>query len=91
MHVRVSKDANADGITKVALKGGSASKPTVLVKGTGAGLPLPATLSGSEFFDQDTEVIVQLHPSTPDSCWTSSFGPLSTKKNTGTQFKAIAQ
>jgi hypothetical protein len=27
----------------------------------------------------------------PDSCWNSSFDVLSTKKNDGRQFKAIAQ
>lgn len=62
----------------------------MLVKGKGAALPLPAPLSGSEFFDQDTEVIVQFHSSTPDRCWTSSFDAPDTKKNDGIQFKAIA-
>jgi hypothetical protein len=88
---RTHLDGNAYGITKVALKGGDAGKPKVLVKGRGATLPLPVPLSMFEFFDQDTEIIVQLHSSTPDSCWSSSFDLLSTKKNTATQFKAIDQ
>jgi hypothetical protein len=84
-------DGNADGITKLAVKGGGAGKPKVLVKGKGVALPLPAPLSGTEFFDQDTQVIIQLHSSTPDNCWSSSFDSSSTKKNDGSQFKAVAQ
>ena len=51
------------------------------MKGKGASVPLSAPLSSITYFDQDTEVIVQLHASTPDSCWTSTFSRLSTKQS----------
>lgn len=60
-------------------------------QGNGSGLAAAGTLSGTEFFDQDTQVIIQRHSNTPDNCWSSSFDSSSTKKNDGTQFKAIAQ
>ena len=81
---------NAAGITSVKLIGGNAGKPKVQVKGKGAGLPLPAALSGSEFFDQDPSVIVQLNSSSPSACWSSTFVASGTTKNTATQFTAKA-
>ena len=81
-------NGNADGVSKVQLKGGAAGKPQVQVQGKGATLPLPAPTSGIEFFDQDPAVIVQLHSSSPANCWSSTFGGQSTKKNDGGQFKA---
>jgi len=85
-----NKDGNDGGITKVAFKGGDAGKPSLQVAGKGISLPLPAPISGSEFFDQDTAVIVQLHSSSPVACWSSTFDGSSTKKNDGVQFKATA-
>ena len=79
---------NTDGITKLSLKSGAAGKSKLQVKASGAALPLPAPISGTEFFDQDTEVVVQLHSSSPANCWTSAF--TTTKKNDGSQFKAGA-
>jgi hypothetical protein len=45
-------------------------------------------VSGTQFFDQDTAVIVQLYSSSPANCWSSSFDTSSTKKNDGQEFKA---
>jgi hypothetical protein len=80
---------NGNGITKASLKAGASGKSKVQVKGAGAFLPLPVPISGTEFFDQDTQVVVQLHSSSPVNCWSSTFGPASTKKNDGVQFKAV--
>ena len=77
-----------DGVVGLKFKGGDAGKPSLQLAGKGAALPLPAPVSGSQYFDHDTEVIVQLHASIPDDCWSSTFGPLSAKKNDGIQFRA---
>src|SRR5262249_180931 len=77
---------NADGITKVLLRGGVAGAPKVQMQAKGASLPLPAPVSGTRFFDQDTAVIVQLYSSVPANCLWSSF--TTAKKNDGQQFKA---
>ena len=82
------KDGSSDGITKMVLKGGGAGRPLIKLRGKGSSLRLPAPLSGTEFFDQDTAVILQLRSTTPANCWSSSFDGSSTKKNDGGQFKA---
>lgn len=84
-----SKTPISDGLTKVTHKGGVADRPKVRVIGKGLGLPVPAPVSGSRFFAQDTAVIVQLHSSTSANCWASTFDPSSTKKNDGEQFRAV--
>ena len=60
-----NRSGSVDGITKAQLKGGAAGKPQVQVQAKGASLPMPAPVSGTEFFDQDPAVIVQLHSSRP--------------------------
>lgn len=73
------------GITKIKLKAGAAGKSKVLVKAKGAAIPLPAPISGTEFFDQDTTVRVQLF-SSAGACWDSTFtAPASS--NSSDQFK----
>jgi Tol biopolymer transport system component len=84
-----NKGGNGDGITKAQLKGGAPGKPQVRVQAKGTSLPMPAPISGTEFFDQDPAVIVQLYSSSPAKCWSSTFDMLSTKKNDGVQFKAV--
>jgi len=76
------------GVTKLLLLGGAAGTPSVQLRSKGTGLPLPAPLNGSTYFDQDTEVILQLHRSNPVDCWSSSFVAVNTSKNDGSQFKA---
>ena len=83
-----NNDGNADGITQLLIKGGDPTQSKLQVKGKGASLPAPTPISGTEFFDQDTAVIVQLYSSFPVSCWSSTFGTSTTKKNDETQFKA---
>jgi hypothetical protein len=76
------------GVQKAALKTGAVDKTKVQIKAKGTKLPLPIPLSGTETFDQDSAVIVQLINSTTSTCWTSSF--TSNSKNDGEQFKAKA-
>jgi hypothetical protein len=83
-----NRAGNAAGITKVLLKSGEAGKAKVLVRGAGAALPLPAAASATEFFDQDPAVIVQLHATSPPSCWSSAFA--TAKRNDDSHFKATA-
>jgi hypothetical protein len=78
---------NSEGVTAVKFKGGAAGKPYLQVAGRGAGLPLPFPISPTAFFAQDPLVTVQFH-SGPATCFSTSFPPSGTKKNTGTQFKA---
>ena len=85
-----NKTGSAAGITKVKFKSGAAGKPSLFVAGRGAALPLPAPVSATEFFDQDSSVTVQLHGSAPAMCWSSTFAPSATKKNDAATFKALA-
>lgn len=83
-----SRDGNGYGINKVLVKGGAAGRPSVQVAGKAGNLPVPAPFSVSEYFDQDTQLIVQLHSSSPASCWESSYGIANTTANDGSSFKA---
>jgi len=76
---------NSDGITKLALVGGAA--PSIQLKAKGASLALPLPVSDSEFFAQDTAVLVQLY-SSAGTCWSSSFDSSSTRSNSMSGFKA---
>jgi len=77
-----------DGIRKLQLKPGIAGKSKIKLTAAGSNLPLPAPDSLSEFFDQDTTVIVQLR-SSDDECWTSSFAVgTGTRVNTPAAFKS---
>ena len=80
---------DVDSGTKMVLKGGAAGTPRALFKQRMPALPAP--VSGTQFFNQDTAVIVQLFSSTPANCWTSSFDQSATTKNTGTRFKAATR
>ena len=81
-----NKTGNDDGLTQLKFKGGDPGRPSLQVSGKGASLPLPAPFGPTELFDQDTEVVIQLHASDPDACWSSTF--LTHKKNDGESFKA---
>jgi len=87
--VYVDQIGAAEGITRVFLRGGGSGKAKVQVGGKGSTLPLPAPLSGTQFFNVDTAVIVQLRSSAPAHCWSSRFAALNTKKNDGTRFRAV--
>ena len=72
------------------LRGGDAGKGALLVKGVGAGLPLPGPkLAGIPYLDADPGVTVQLHESSTGNCWESSVAAADVQKNTETQFKAL--
>lgn len=79
---------NTGGVTKVKLKGGAAGKPLIKLAGGGSSLVLPAPVSGTQFFNQDTALIVQLSRTDAATCWISTFSTAGTKRNTGTEFKA---
>lgn len=83
-----NKVGNAAGIAALAFKGGPAGKPKLSLKARGAALALPAPVNGSEYFDQDESIIVQLHNDAPANCWSSTFDGAATKSNEATQFKA---
>jgi hypothetical protein len=85
-----NKGGNPDGMTMVTLKGGAAGKPLIKVTGQGSNLVLPAPVSGTKFFNQDTAVIVQVSRTDTATCWSSTFSATGTKTNNGTQFKAVS-
>lgn len=85
------KLGHRDGITKIDLRGGIAGRPRVLVQGAGVSLQMPQPFSGTEFFDQDPAVIVQLHASSPASCWSSTFDVADVTRNSATQFSAVSR
>lgn len=86
-----SKLGNADGVTKVALKGGAAGKPMLQFAGKGASLDLPTPVSGAAYFAVDTAVTVQLHRDDDSRCWTNRYEAASVKKNDAEQFKAATR
>ena len=82
------KAGTEDGVTKMQLNTGAAGKSKVQVVAKGTSIPMPTPISMTEFFDQDTEVIVQLINDETSTCWTSAF--TTNTKNDGVQFKAKA-
>jgi hypothetical protein len=76
-----------DSVTKAQLKPNAAGKSSVALQAKGANLTLPTPISVTEYFDQDTNVTVQL-VSESGICWSASFAAGTTKKNDGVQFKA---
>ena len=84
-----NKGANASGVVSVVGKSGIAGKGRLVVKGAGTKLLMPAPLSATELFDQDTEVVVQMRALDSGACWESVFGTGTARKNTGTVFKAV--
>jgi len=79
------KTLTNDGVQKVTLKIGAAGKAKADFKAKGMNLPTPAPFSGSQFFEQDPAVTVQLINNN-GTCLTTEFtGPA--QKNDGQQFK----
>ncbi|HYD50207.1 MAG TPA: hypothetical protein VEB21_17750 [Terriglobales bacterium] len=85
------KSGSQQGLIKLNFKGGIAGKPSLTVAAKGANLPLPEPALPGRYFDQDAAVTIQLHDTTLDRCWSSSFDTTDTKKNDGVQFKAVAR
>ncbi len=75
--------AAQNGLAKIILKGGSASK--VIIKGKGSALDLDA---GTLPLDAGGDVIVQLGNDDNSNCWESSFPSASIGTNTDSGFKA---
>lgn len=75
------------GIRKLQLRAGALGKTKVKLSAGGASLALPGPFSGSEFFDLDTTVTVQLHAGA-STCWSTEFVAAGTSTNTSAGFKA---
>ena len=78
------KAGSQNGATKIALKAGTEGRSTLQF--AAKGLALPAPVSASELFDQDSRVIVQLVNDETGLCFTSEFP--AAKANTTESFKA---
>jgi cysteine-rich repeat protein len=83
------KLGTSDGFVKVQVRPGSSGKSKAQVRLKGAGLALPGPNAGSEYFDQDPRITVQLINEL-GVCWTSEFTPAGTKRNDSSQFNAKA-
>jgi glucose/arabinose dehydrogenase len=77
--------AAQDGIRVVKLKSGDSGKPLVQFKLKGASVPMPTPASGTQFFEQDSAVTVQLLASN-GNCWTAEFA--TARKNSVDEFRA---
>ncbi|MDX2168779.1 MAG: hypothetical protein SF182_17030 [Deltaproteobacteria bacterium] len=80
-----SRGTNPDGVDGLLLKEGIDGKAKFLLKGRGAGLALPAPISGEDYFAQDPAVTVQL-TNTAGACWSATFSILS-QRNDAIGFK----
>jgi len=77
-----------DGVTGGQLKTSDSDKGRVQIKAKGSTISWPIPFDMAEYFDQDTDVTVQLVNSTTATCWTSEFQ--TNTKNTAELFKAKA-
>ena len=86
----MNKELTPEGIQKTTLKAGKPDKDVAIVSGKGELLPFPAPVSGTKFFEQNDEVIVQLI-NDGDRCWETRFlnDPTITKKNQPDTLKAV--
>jgi hypothetical protein len=84
------KDAtmSSHGVAKIGIRTGAAKSRIVLLAKSG-NTPMPAPISGTKYFEQDPEVVVQLLNHS-DACWTSAFAPERTTANDGSRFRAKA-
>jgi cysteine-rich repeat protein len=80
------KAGTYDGVQRIKLKPSGTVRSKVELKAKGVNLPMPVPFSGTEFFDLDTDVTVQLFNSDTLACWSSTF--TSAKKNTVDRFQA---
>jgi DNA-binding beta-propeller fold protein YncE len=75
------------GVQKLLIKSGKPGKDTVLLKGKGANLPLPAPVLQTQYFRQQSDVTIQL-VSEAGGCWESVFPPSAMQKNAVDSYKA---
>ncbi len=78
----------SDGVQQIKLKPNVAGRSVAQVKAKGVNLPTPTPFSGTEFFDQDLTVTVQLVNSDTSVCWTSPF--TAARTNAADRFKATS-
>jgi len=83
-------DLRPDGINKLQLKPGDTGRAKIGLSGRGALLSLPGPVAVDKYFNQDSDVTVQLSRGSSAPCWQSVFPAATTKKNTATQFSAKA-
>jgi len=76
-----------DGVQQIKLSPGEAGRSKAQLKARGINLPMPSPFDPAAFFDQAPRVVVQLFNS-EGMCWASEF--TTSRKNTGTEFKAKA-
>jgi len=81
------KTGAASGVASIALKAGSAGKAGASLQARGANVPEVVPDDGSELFDQDPAVTVQLLGGA-GACWTSEFLPDGTQRNDAAEFRA---
>jgi len=86
------KDRGAiqDGVQQIKLLPGTINKTKAMIKARGVNVPMPIPVSNTRYFNQSSEVIVQLS-STSGVCWTSTFTAADTKKNRPSLFSATAR
>lgn len=81
------RDMSPNGIRGLTLKRGDDGRPRITLSAKGPALPLPTPVSPTQFFQQQTRVIVQLVRSDGGPCWeTVHSAPART--NSGNRFKA---
>ncbi len=77
---------SADGVLKLIMRAGDAGKSKIILKAKGAAIPLTGAVSGSMYFEQDSEVLVQLVSSDGGACFETTLSMPATK-NVVEQFK----
>jgi hypothetical protein len=84
--VEYAYDGSSFGVTRAKVKLAADGRTSVKLQAGTEAFQLPAPF-GTEFFDQDASVTVQL-VSSEGTCWSSSYGAADTSRNEATVFKA---
>jgi hypothetical protein len=87
--VEYAGDGSSFGVTSLRIRTAADTTTSVKIQGGTEALKLPAPV-GSEFFDQDAKVTVQL-VSSEGTCWSSSYTAGDTSRNAVGRFKARLQ
>jgi YVTN family beta-propeller protein len=85
-----NRNRTPDGLLSVKLDSGTEGNASIMVRGKGDHLPMPTPISPTQFFHEQTSVVVQLvrygGMSAPE-CWEATF-PAAAKRNSGNKFQA---
>ena len=66
-----------------------AGRGRISLRAEGSSAPLPAPETSAQMFEQDTDVVVQLHAgATAPVCWTSAFDAAGTGRHDRVVFRA---